>query len=131
MAEQHELDVIQPAASPSQAQNPESSLPKVADANVQPAVRRPVIEGKTVIGISEADETFYLGFDKKRRKRVRSKIDWRLLPILSILYLFATLDRANIANAKIEGLKEDTAMTDKQYSTVLAVFFIPYCLLGK
>lgn len=76
------------------------------------------------------EEVFYKGFMKKREDKLRMKIDLRLMPLLTILYLLATLDRANIANAKIEGLKDDTNLTDKQYNVVLAIFFIPYCLLG-
>ncbi|KAI9171529.1 MFS-type transporter cnsO [Paramyrothecium foliicola] len=81
-----------------------------------------------VVGISEDDEAFYRGFSKARRRQVRSKIDMRLLPMLCVLYLFAQLDRSNIGNAKIEGLKEDTGLTDGQFNIILAAFFIPYCL---
>ena len=88
------------------------------------------IDGARVMGLSEDDEAFYRAFTEEERLKVRRKIDCRLLPMLCILYLFAQLDRSNIANAKIEGLKEDTKMTDEQYNFVLAVFFIPYFLLG-
>jgi hypothetical protein len=83
-----------------------------------------------VVGLTVDEEVFYKGFMKKRAEKLRLKIDVRLLPPLSALYLLATLNRANIANAKIEGLKEDTNLTDAQYNVVLAIFFLPYCLLG-
>ena len=89
-----------------------------------------VIQGTKCVGISEDEEIFYNGFSQAQRTCVRNKVDMRLLPVLCILYLFAHLDRANIGNAKIEGLKEDTNMSDKQYNIVLCLFFIPYCLLG-
>ena len=44
------------------------------------------------------------------------KIDFRLVPILAMLYLAAHIDRANIGNAKIEGLLEDLNMDGIQYN---------------
>lgn len=35
------------------------------------------------------------------------KVDKRLVPMLAVLYLISQLDRANIGNAKIEGLDRD------------------------
>lgn len=45
----------------------------------------------------------------------------RLIPMLSLLYLSAHIDRANIGNAKIEGMVKDLHMTDVQYNTVLSI----------
>lgn len=39
------------------------------------------------------------------------KMDLRLLPILTILYLLSFLDRSNVGNAKIEGLTKDLGMS--------------------
>lgn len=63
--------------------------------------------------------------DAEERQLVR-KIDWLLLPILTLLYLLSFLDRSNIGNAKIEGLVTDVGVTD--YSTLLSVFFIAYVI---
>lgn len=57
------------------------------------------------------------------------KIDIRLVPMLALLYLCAHIDRANIGNAKIEGMVTDLNMSGVQYNTVLSIFFIPYVLL--
>lgn len=50
--------------------------------------------------------------------------------MLGVLYLISHLDRANIGNAKIEGLLEDLGMSGMQYNIALSLFFIPYVLLG-
>lgn len=56
---------------------------------------------------------------------VLRKMDLRLIPMLSVLYLLAFLDRGNIGNAKIEGLVEDLHMTGPQYNwTCMSFFFI-------
>ncbi|KAK5173937.1 uncharacterized protein LTR77_002618 [Saxophila tyrrhenica] len=60
--------------------------------------------------------------------KVLRKVDWRLLPVLSFLYLLAFLDRSNLGNAKVAGLADDLALTGPQYNLSATVFFIPYCL---
>lgn len=50
--------------------------------------------------------------------------------MLAVLYLISHLDRANIGNAKIEGMLDDLGLSGIQYNTALAIFFIPYVLLG-
>lgn len=48
--------------------------------------------------------------------------------MLAILYLISHLDRANIGNAKIEGLADDLGLVGNQYNIVLGLFFVPYIL---
>lgn len=48
--------------------------------------------------------------------------------MLTIMYLISHIDRANIGNAKIEGLIEDLGLTGVQYNIALAIFFVPYSL---
>lgn len=50
--------------------------------------------------------------------------------MLAILYLIGHLDRANIGNAKIEGLSDDLNLVGNQWNIVLSLFFIPYVLFG-
>jgi hypothetical protein len=49
-------------------------------------------------------------------KKVLRKMDLRLIPIVSALYLLCFLDRGNIGNARIEGLLEDINLTSPQYN---------------
>ena len=51
--------------------------------------------------------------------------------MLAMVYLIAHVDRTNIGNARIEGLEKELQLTSMQWSFVLAIFFIPYVLLGK
>jgi len=64
-------------------------------------------------------------------KKILWKIDRRLIPMLTLLYLLSFLDRGNIGNAKIEGLSEDLGLTGAQYNWCLTAFFFPYCFFGK
>ncbi|KAF2185029.1 MFS nicotinic acid transporter-like protein Tna1 [Zopfia rhizophila CBS 207.26] len=56
------------------------------------------------------------------------KLDLKLIPWLSFLYLISFLDRTNIGNAKIDGLQEDLHMTNGQYNATLSIFFVSYSL---
>lgn len=62
-------------------------------------------------------------------RRVTRKVDVRLLPILGLTYLFAFLDRTNIANAKLNGFEKELGMPSNGYNTALWVFFLPFVLL--
>ena len=59
-------------------------------------------------------------------KALLRKLDFRLIPWLSFLYLISFLDRTNIGNAKVDGLQEDLNMTNGQYNASLTIFFVSY-----
>lgn len=59
-------------------------------------------------------------------KKLLRKLDFKLIPWLSFLYLISFLDRTNIGNAKVDGLQEDLKMTNGQYNESLTIFFISY-----
>ncbi|KAL4821607.1 major facilitator superfamily domain-containing protein [Aspergillus spinulosporus] len=56
------------------------------------------------------------------------KLDMRLVPWLSLLYLVSFLDRTNIGNAKLDNLQEDLGMSDNQYNSSLTIFFVSYAV---
>jgi ACS family tartrate transporter-like MFS transporter len=58
----------------------------------------------------------------------RSRIAWRLLPFLFLLYVANYLDRTNLANAVL-GMKGDLGLTDSVFGTASGVFFIGYFAL--
>ncbi|QUC21607.1 uncharacterized protein UV8b_05850 [Ustilaginoidea virens] len=59
-------------------------------------------------------------------KKVLSKMDMRLIPVLALLYLLSFLDRGNIGNAQVEGLSGTLGLLPDQYNWCLTVFFFPY-----
>lgn len=68
-----------------------------------------------------------VNFSHVDERAVLRKMDLRLMPMLTLLYLLSFLDRGNIGNAKIEGLVESLNMTELQYNWCLTVFFFTYC----
>ena len=102
-------------------------------------------------GLTEDDRTFLANFTESQKKTALRKVDWRLVPMLLVLYLISFIDRANIGkapsgellgtnhpliaaltgNARIEGLLPSLGMSGTQYNIALAIFFIPYTLAGQ
>ncbi|KAM6498405.1 MFS general substrate transporter [Amanita muscaria] len=62
-------------------------------------------------------------------KKLMRKVDWHVVPWLSVLYLFAFLDRGSIGNARLYNMEPDLNITDQQYLIGLTVFFFPYAIL--
>src|ERR1700760_504786 len=48
-------------------------------------------------------------------KSLLRKLDWKLLPAVSVLYLLSFLDRSNVANARIEGLTAGMIIIPSNY----------------
>ncbi|RDX56433.1 MFS general substrate transporter [Lentinus brumalis] len=67
-------------------------------------------------------------FPNVNEAKVVRKIDMRVVPVLCILYLLAFLDRVNISNAAVFGLKRDLKLGGNEFNTALVVFFAPYVL---
>lgn len=60
--------------------------------------------------------------------KLLTRIDWRVVPCLCVLYLLAFIDRVNIANARSFGLIEDLELDGTKYNTALTIFFVPYII---
>ncbi|KAG8745990.1 hypothetical protein FRC10_006554 [Ceratobasidium sp. 414] len=74
--------------------------------------------------------TYHAGVDTSGidEKKLLRKIDLRLIPWLSLLYLLSFLDRTSIGNAKLYSLEKDLGLTDKQYLIALTIFFFSYAI---
>lgn len=66
--------------------------------------------------------------DPEERKRILRKIDFRLVPILFVLYCLTFLDRVNIGNARLWNLERDLGMVGTDYNIAIMVFYIPVIL---
>ncbi|KAH8665337.1 putative MFS transporter [Ilyonectria robusta] len=69
-----------------------------------------------------------VAFDPKAESRLRTKIDWMIMPTVVLIYLFCFIDKANIGNARIAGLEADLNMTGLDYNATLSIFYISYIL---
>ncbi|EXJ70637.1 uncharacterized protein A1O5_06708 [Cladophialophora psammophila CBS 110553] len=80
------------------------------------------------LGLGEDDALFLASISPAKERSIYRKVDYRVVPMLSFLYLISHLDRANIGNAKIEGLEDSLGMQGDDYNIAVALFFIPYIL---
>jgi hypothetical protein len=66
--------------------------------------------------------------DHHAERALCRKFDFRLLPVLALMYLFNALDKGNLGNAKTDGLEKDLHFKKNQYNIILSVFYVPYVL---
>ncbi|KAG7531750.1 hypothetical protein FFLO_04119 [Filobasidium floriforme] len=59
-------------------------------------------------------------------KKLVRLIDWRILPVLVLLFLLNILDRSNIASAKVSGMPKDLGFGPVTYNNAVLVLFIGY-----
>ncbi|KAF9533276.1 putative MFS transporter [Crepidotus variabilis] len=70
-----------------------------------------------------------LEISENEKQKILRKVDWRLIPLLTFLYLVAFIDRSNIGNAKIAGLNSQLKLHGLQYNAAVTLFYVPYTLL--
>ncbi|ORZ24253.1 major facilitator superfamily domain-containing protein [Absidia repens] len=75
----------------------------------------------------ETDDTF-VPPDAEEMRKLRWKLDLRIVPWLGVLYLCSFLDRVNIGNAKLAGIQTDLQVSDDAYNWALSIFFIGYII---
>jgi hypothetical protein len=71
------------------------------------------------------------GYDPAVIKRIRRKIDWRLVPPLSALYAISLIDRTNISLAAQAGMIRELRLQpplarENYYGYAVIAFFPPY-----
>ncbi|CAG8953906.1 hypothetical protein HYFRA_00010867 [Hymenoscyphus fraxineus] len=73
--------------------------------------------------VSTTSSSESLVFDAAATAKLIRKIDWHLIPFLSLIYLLCFLDRTNIGNARLDHLEQDLNLHGLQYNDCLAVLF--------
>ncbi|KAL0956452.1 hypothetical protein HGRIS_002600 [Hohenbuehelia grisea] len=63
------------------------------------------------------------------RKTIR-QVDWRMLPLLALLYAVALIDRTNTGIARVAGMGAALKLSvGERYSIISCIYFVPYTLL--
>ncbi|KAK9780868.1 putative Major facilitator superfamily domain-containing protein [Seiridium cardinale] len=60
--------------------------------------------------------------------RVIRKLDWRLMPMIFLIYMLSVLDRSNLGNAYVAGLTESIDLSGTRYAMLGTVFYISYLI---
>ncbi|KAH6663704.1 major facilitator superfamily domain-containing protein [Halenospora varia] len=62
-------------------------------------------------------------------KKLKQKLDIRLLAVMWLIFVLNYLDRNNIAAAKVAGISKTLHMSSTQYATAVALLFVGYVLM--
>ncbi|KAH6621713.1 major facilitator superfamily domain-containing protein [Boeremia exigua] len=68
--------------------------------------------------------------DRAAERRLLRKLDLRILPVLWLLYLVNFIDRANIGNAKIQGMEKELNLIGQRFNICVWVFNLGYLVAG-
>lgn len=67
-----------------------------------------------------------LTWDEAEETRIRRKLDGRIVPLVTILYLLCFLDRANVGNARIQGMAKELDLSGYRFNWALTIFYFTY-----
>lgn len=111
-SQQHESDIV------------------MQEEKVQEKCREDVENGVSKENGGEGDTTpeGTLSYTQEEVDVIVRKFDLRVVPLLSVLYLLAYLDRSNIGNAKTAGLQKDLNLSSNDWTWLLTIFYIAYII---
>ncbi|KAH7076523.1 major facilitator superfamily domain-containing protein [Paraphoma chrysanthemicola] len=69
-------------------------------------------------------------FSPQQTRKLLTKMDIAILPLVATMYLLSFLDRSNIGNARLAGLEADLGMRGWDYATAVSVFF-PFYIVSE
>ena len=73
---------------------------------------------------TESEEAFEPPPTADEEAAVIRKLDYRLLPLVFVLYSLSVLDRSNLGNAKLAGLAKDIDLSSFRYNWLGTCFYI-------
>lgn len=86
----------------------------------------PVADQLEHVQTKEGGQHTFIRPSAQEEAAVIRKLDWRLLPIVFILYSLAVLDRSNLGNARLAGMEDDIDLSGDRYNLLGTVFYIAY-----
>ncbi|KAI0018867.1 major facilitator superfamily domain-containing protein [Xylariomycetidae sp. FL0641] len=63
--------------------------------------------------------------DPAMEAKIVRKFDLILIPTLAVMYLFNSIDKSSLGNAKTNGFTEDLGFVGNQYNILMTTFYIP------
>ncbi|KXH26783.1 major facilitator superfamily transporter [Colletotrichum salicis] len=106
-------------------------------ARAEGSLRDGSVDGENVKK-NDYDDDVVQVVDKAAERALCRKLDFHILPVLAVMYLFNALDKGNLGNAETDGLSTDLGFKDGQYNLIVSIFFVPFvaaapfvALIGK
>lgn len=66
------------------------------------------------------------GDDPEEVKKTIRRIDWIIIPVITVILSFCYIDRSNMGLANVAGMGKDLELVGYRYSIALLVFFVGY-----
>ncbi|KAG6908499.1 hypothetical protein DXG01_004433 [Tephrocybe rancida] len=66
--------------------------------------------------------------DRHLEKKFLRKLDLRM-SVMIVMYMMCSVDRGNVAAARLQGLEKDLGLKGAQYPTVLSIFLVGFVLM--
>ncbi|KAK2732143.1 major facilitator superfamily transporter [Colletotrichum kahawae] len=93
-------------------------------------------EGENAFGVDEeiSRETALTALTAEEERKLIRRVDWRLIPLLSMLYLMKKIDENNASNARImnkgtsENILTQLGITSDQFGMITILYTVPYIL---
>eukprot|EP01100_Stratorugosa_tubuloviscum_P011772 TRINITY_DN5339_c0_g1_i1.p1 TRINITY_DN5339_c0_g1~~TRINITY_DN5339_c0_g1_i1.p1 ORF type:complete len:459 (-),score=185.00 TRINITY_DN5339_c0_g1_i1:63-1439(-) len=65
--------------------------------------------------------------NEQAENELLKKIDWKIIPLITLLYLLSFLDRSNIGNVRFD-LLNDLEISERQFGFAVGIFYVGYIL---
>ncbi|TRM61882.1 major facilitator superfamily domain-containing protein [Schizophyllum amplum] len=65
---------------------------------------------------------------EEQEKKLKRKIDWTILPVLSVCYAFYYIDKTTLSYAAIFGIKDDLNLKGTEYSWLSSIFYFGWLI---
>jgi MFS family permease len=75
------------------------------------------------------DHPQHADYSPEEARKVLRKIDWLLMPIMTIVITLAAADKIIISNAAVYGMREDAHLVGSEYSWLGSIFYFGYLLM--
>lgn len=73
------------------------------------------LESTTTHAVDSVGSEVDYGFSPEEEKRIRQRIDRRLVPVLGIMYCVSLMDRTNLGAANIAGMGTELLLIGERY----------------
>ncbi|KAK0615880.1 major facilitator superfamily domain-containing protein [Bombardia bombarda] len=122
MAEPRKSETVGDVEGGSPLYEPTSGDEKAGVTKVEDAARRGLQPPEYIKSLSPEAR------DEAERK-LKRKIDARLMPAIIIMYILNYIDRNNIAAARLAGLERDLHLTSTEFQLAVSILFVGYLLM--
>lgn len=83
------------------------------------------VDKEKELELAQSQQSRVPTFPAELEKKVRWKLDWNIVPLVTVLYMLSVLDRSNVGNARIAGMSTDLNLYGDRYDWLLTIFYIP------